>query len=74
MGHKQLAELIAVLQQQLAAGSNNAVLGTWSITYDKERDAFLFDKCEFGSYCQERPTVIACNGTVIDRGGPILDG
>ncbi len=72
MGRKQLEELVAVLQRQLALGIDGLVGGSWSIAYDKERDAFVFDKCEFGGYCEERPVVIATEGTVIDRGGPLL--
>ena len=73
MGRKQLEELVAVLQRQLAMGIDGLVGGSWSIAYDKERDAFVFDKCEFGGYCEERPVVITTEGTVIDRGGPLLD-
>jgi hypothetical protein len=74
VGRKQLEELVKVLQGQLAMGRDGLVSGSWSIAYDKERDAFVFDKCEFGGYCEERPVVIAAGGTVIDRGGPLLDG
>ena len=45
--------------------------GTWEIRWDKDRDAFAFDKCEFGGYCEERPSVIAIDGEVLDPGGPI---
>jgi hypothetical protein len=48
------------------------VLGTWEILYSRERQAFLFDKCEVGGYCAERPSVIAISGEVVDAGGPII--
>jgi hypothetical protein len=47
-------------------------MGTWSIRFDKERQALYFEKCEFGDYCEERPAVVALDGTVLDRGGPLL--
>lgn len=69
MGRAELEALVQVIQSQLA-GQNLAV-GSWSIHFDKERTAFVFDKCEHGGYCEERPSVIAIDGTVIDAGGPI---
>jgi len=75
MGRDQLAALVEVLQQQLALGREGVVTGTWEIRYDRERGAFEFNKCEFGGYCAERPSVIAVDGTVLDPGGPaILEG
>jgi hypothetical protein len=71
MGRKELEALIAVLQQQLALGRENVVIGTWEIHYDREKNAFLFDKCEMGGYCEERPSVISVAGEVLDKGGPI---
>jgi hypothetical protein len=71
VGRRELEALAAIIQQQLATGPGNAVSGTWTITYDKSRDAFTFGKCEFGGYCEERPSVIAINGDVLDPGGPI---
>jgi hypothetical protein len=72
MGKEQLQALVSVLQQQLALGREGVVGGTWEIRYDKEKLAFLFDKCEFAGYCEERPSVIALDGTVLDPGGPLL--
>lgn len=72
MGREQLEALVSILQQQLALGREGVVGGTWEIRYDKEKSAFLFDKCEFAGYCEERPSVIALDGTVLDPGGPLL--
>ena len=72
MGRQELEALARVLQEQLALGREGVVTGTWEIRYDKERGAFLFDKCEFGGYCAERPSVIALDGAVLDPGGPLL--
>jgi hypothetical protein len=72
MGRRQLEALIVVLEQQLRDEGECLALGTWRIHYDKERDAFQFDKCEFEGYCEERPAVIGLNGEVLDRGGPLL--
>ena len=72
MGREQLTALIRIIEQQLALERGGTVTGSWSIRYDKERDAFEFDKCEFTGYCQERPSVVALDGTVLDPGGPLL--
>jgi hypothetical protein len=72
VGKEQLAALARIIDQQLAEGWNNAVVGTWSIRYDGTRRAFYFDKCEDGVYCEERPAVIDLDGNVVDRGGPII--
>jgi len=72
MGKEQLEALVAVLQQQLALGREGVVTGTWEVRWNKERNAFEFDKCEFAGYCEERPSVIAVDGTVLDRGGPLI--
>ena len=72
MGREQLEALVGVLQRQLALGREGVVGGTWEIRYDKERSAFLFDKCEFQGYCEERPSVIGLDGAVLDPGGPLL--
>jgi hypothetical protein len=72
MGKQELEALARVLQEQLALGREGVVTGTWEIRYDKEHGAFLFDKCEFGGYCAERPSVIALDGAVLDPGGPLL--
>jgi hypothetical protein len=73
MGRKQIEALVRVLQEQLALGGDSVITGTWEIRYDKEREAFAFDKCEFGTYCEERPAVVALDGRVLDRGGPLLE-
>ena len=74
MGREQLQALARVIEQQLAIGREGVVIGSWEIRYDKARNAFLFDKCEFGAYCEERPSVIALDGAVLDPGGPLLEG
>jgi len=74
MGREQLQALARVIEQQLALGREGVVIGSWEIRYDKARNAFEFDKCEFGAYCEERPSVIALDGSVLDPGGPLLDG
>jgi hypothetical protein len=66
MGRKELAALAAIIEQQLKEGTDS-LMGTWTIHFDKERQALYFEKCEFGDYCEERPTVVALDGTVIDR-------
>lgn len=72
MGKEQLAALAEIIRQQMDGGSASPLIGTWTIEYNKEKDAFYFGKCEFGGYCEERPTVINSAGDVIDRGGPLL--
>jgi len=72
MGKEQLAALARIIEQQLDSGWNNSVVGTWTIHYDAKRQAFAFDKCEDGVYCEERPTVIGVGGDIIDPGGPIV--
>ena len=72
MGREQLEALAHIIEEQLKQGPDNAVIGTWTIRYDKDREALYFDKCEDGFYCEERPSVIDLKGNVIDRGGPIL--
>jgi hypothetical protein len=72
VGRKEIEALIAVLQQQLALGREGVVTGTWQILYSRDHDAFLFEKCEMGGYCEERPSVISLTGKVLDRGGPLL--
>lgn len=73
MGRKEIEALVAVLQQQLTLSPQESVVGgSWQIHYNRDRAAFLFDKCEMGGYCEERPSVISVAGEVLDRGGPIL--
>ena len=73
MGRKELAALAAIIQEQMAReGTNSPLMGSWTIRYDKERQVIYFDKCEFGDYCEERPAVVAIDGTVVDRGGPLI--
>jgi len=71
VGRKELEALVRVLQQQLAAG-DNVITGTWTITFSRDFNAFMFEKCELGGYCEERPSVIGVDGKVIDKGGPLL--
>lgn len=73
MGREDIAALIAILTTQLGAETDNLALGSWKIDFDKKRRAFVFDKCENEGYCEERPSVIGFDGTVIDRGGPLFD-
>jgi len=72
MGTKELQALVEVLQDQIARGLDGHILGTWTIHFDKERGAFAFDKCENEGYCEERPSVIALDRTVLDPGGPLF--
>ena len=72
MGKEQLEALARIIGEQLALGPGNAVVGSWTIHYDRSRKAFTFDKCEDGFYCEERPSVIDMTGKVLDPGGPIL--
>jgi hypothetical protein len=60
-----------VLTAQLEQGRSSPVIGTWKIGFDKERKAFVFDKCENEGYCEERPAVFAVNGELLDPGGPL---
>ena len=73
MGRKELEALVAALQAQLKDWKDNVVVGTWTIIYSRDHDAFLFEKCELGGYCEERPSVISLDGKVLDRGGPLLE-
>ena len=72
MGREQLAALARIIDEQLAFGTDSPLMGTWTIAFDRERSRFYFEKCEFGNYCEERPTIIDLEGTVVDKGGPIL--
>jgi hypothetical protein len=72
MGRKELEALIGVLQAQLAKGTDGLIVGTWQILFSRDHGAFLFEKCEIGGYCEERPTVISMEGKVLDKGGPLL--
>jgi hypothetical protein len=73
MGREQLAALARIIEDQLAKeGTDSPIVGSWTVRYDAERSVLYFDKCEFGDYCEERPAVFALDGTVIDRGGPLL--
>ncbi len=73
MGRKELEALIRVLQEQLKTADGVAI-GTWQIIYSRDHGAFLFEKCEIGAYCEERPAVVSVAGKVLDRGGPLLGG
>lgn len=72
MGRKELEALVQVLQDQLKKGSDNLIVGTWTIIFSRDHNAFLFEKCELGGYCEERPSVIGVDGKVLDKGGPLL--
>ena len=76
MGTKELEALITVLQTELAKGRKNHVTGTWHIHFEKRDDlehpVFSFTKCESEVYCEERPTVVGVDGTIIDEGGPLF--
>jgi hypothetical protein len=74
MGRKELEALIAILQQQLARGLDGVIVGSWQIIFSRDHNAFLFEKCELGGYCEERPSVVGLDGKVLDRGGPLLGG
>ncbi len=63
-----------ILQDQLAVTTGNVVVGSWSVRWDKDIQGFYFDKCEWGGYCEERPSVISLAGEVVDRGGPLIQG
>jgi hypothetical protein len=73
MGREQLAALARIIEEQLKEGTDSPLMGTWTIRFDKERSVLYFDKCEFGDYCEERPAVVALDGTVVDKGGPLLE-
>ena len=72
MGRKEFEALVKVLQEQLASAKDNVITGSWTITFSKDFNAFMFEKCELGGYCEERPSVIALDGKVKDKGGPLL--
>ncbi len=72
MGRKELEALIAILQEQLARGRDGVVVGTWHIVFSRDHNAFVFEKCELGVYCEERPSVVSLTGAVLDPGGPLL--
>ncbi len=74
MGKEQLAALIAIITRQLEDGPGNPLIGSWTIEFDKTNNAFNFGKCEFGGYCEERPTVVSVSGEVLDKGGPLIRG
>jgi hypothetical protein len=72
MGREELAALISILEAERDRGPSGHAIGTWKIGFDKNRGAFVFDKCENEGYCEERPSVIALDGTVLDAGGPLF--
>lgn len=74
MGRKELEALIAILQQQLGKGLDGVIVGSWQIIFSRDHNAFLFEKCEMGGYCEERPSVVDMTGKVLDKGGPLLGG
>ncbi|MCK9486496.1 MAG: hypothetical protein M0R73_07320 [Dehalococcoidia bacterium] len=75
MGLKELEALVAVLQAEIDKGrEDNHVIGTWHIHFEKrdETPVFSFNKCESEVYCEERPTVFAVDGSLVDAGGPLF--
>jgi hypothetical protein len=72
MGREEVAALIAILETEAGKGTAGQAIGTWSISFDKKRSAFVFNKCEADGYCEERPAVIGLDGTVLDAGGPLF--
>ena len=72
MGRKEFEALVAILQDQLKRGRDSIITGTWTITFSRDFNAFQFEKCEIGGYCEERPAVISVEGKVLDKGGPLL--
>lgn len=73
MGREEIAALIRILEAQQERGTASLALGAWKIAFDKKRNAFVFDKCENEGYCEERPSVVALDGTVLDPGGPLFE-
>jgi len=73
LGREEIAALIAILTAEKEKGPSSPAIGTWKIQFDRKRGAFVFDKCENEGYCEERPAVIALDGTVLDPGGPLFD-
>lgn len=72
MGSKDIAALIDILTRENEMGTDSHVLGSWTISFDKAKGAFVFDKCENDGYCEERPSVIGVGGEVLDPGGPLF--
>lgn len=72
MGREQLEALARIIQEQMALGPKSAITGSWSARWDKDEQAFYFDKCEWGGYCEERPSKISLTGEVLDPGGPLI--
>ena len=72
MGNKEIAALIEILARENERGTDSLALGSWTISFDKAKGAFVFDKCENDGYCEERPSVIAVGGKVLDAGGPLF--
>jgi hypothetical protein len=72
MGRKEIEALMLALKDQLDHWKDNVIVGSWTIIYSKDHNAFLFEKCELGGYCEERPSVISVEGKVLDKGGPLL--
>ncbi|MCY3883004.1 MAG: hypothetical protein F4Z77_07715 [Dehalococcoidia bacterium] len=72
MGSKEIAALIEILTRENERGQESHVLGSWTISFDKAKGAFTFDKCENEGYCEERPSVIGVGGEVLDPGGPLF--
>ena len=73
MKRDKLEALVEILRTQLDAGSDSVITGTWTIRYDETKDAFTFDKCQNDGYCEERPSIVGVDGTVLDKGGPLFE-
>ncbi len=73
VGLKELEALKQIIEREIAKGRDNHVQGTWHIHYEKRGDTpvFSFNKCESEVYCEERPTVFAVDGSLVDAGGPL---
>lgn len=74
VGLKELEALQRIIEEEIAKGRDNHVQGTWHIHFEKrgEESVFSFNKCESEVYCEERPTVFAVDGRLVDAGGPLF--
>ena len=74
VGLKELEALKQIIETEIAKGRDNHVQGTWHIHFEKrdEQAVFSFNKCESEVYCNERPTVFATDGALVDAGGPLF--
>ena len=74
VGLKELEALKQIIEEEIAKGRENHVQGTWHIHFETRGDTpvFSFNKCESEVYCEERPTVFAVDGALVDAGGPLF--